>query len=44
MRDLLAFLGFANFYHIFIEFFSYIALPLMELTKGNMKTRGKTST
>lgn len=36
IKDIQAFLGFANFYRRFIKSFSKIALPLTELTKKNV--------
>ena len=41
VQDLLAFLGFANFYRIFIEAFSCVVLPLTDLTKGDIKGKSK---
>ena len=35
VKDVLSFLGFANFYRMFIQAFSRIAYPLTDLTRGS---------
>ena len=42
VKEVLSFLGFANFYRRFIEKFSKLALPLTELTKTKEKDGKKT--
>jgi hypothetical protein len=37
VKDVRAFLGFANFYRRFIDSFSYLAAPLIALTKKDAK-------
>ena len=40
VKDVMSFLGFANFYRKFIEGYSRIAAPLINLTKGSQHRKG----